>query len=415
MSNPLIDRFLGSVLKKGRLTVTMPSGEAHQLGTPAPGFPEVAIRLTDKRVVRDILLDPRLGAGEAYMDGRIVVEEGDIMALVQLLRMNSPWERGGMLRPPSPLRQVKDGVKFLRHSFNQAASSKRNVAHHYDIGNDLYRLMLDPEHMQYSCAYWAPGVETLAQAQEAKLAHIAAKLALSDGQRVLDIGCGWGGMAIFLARHFDLRVTGITLSEEQLTLAQERSEEAGVSDRVSFELVDYRDLAARGERFDRIVSVGMFEHVGRPQFDTFFRSCANLLTDDGVMLIHTIGRFGGPGKTDAFTSKYIFPGGYIPALSETLAASEKMRLIHTDIETLRLHYAKTLRAWYANAEANREAIVAQMDERFFRMWTFYLAGATAAFESGGMGNYQIQFTRSRHALPITRDYMTEAEEQLRAR
>ena len=296
MTNPLIDRFLGSVIKKGHLTVTMASGEVHTLGTPTEGYPEVAIRLIDKRVVRDILLDPRLGAGEAYMDGRIVIEEGDIMSLVQLLRMNSPWERGGMLRPPSPLRRVKDGVKFLRTSFNQAASSKRNVSHHYDIGNDLYRLMLDPEHMQYSCAYWAPGVETLAQAQEAKLAHIAAKLALSDGQRVLDIGCGWGGMAIFLAQHFDVRVTGITLSEEQLVLAKERAGEAGVSDRVSFELVDYRDLAARGERFDRIVSVGMFEHVGRPQFETFFRSCANLLTDDGVMLIHTIGRFGGPGK-----------------------------------------------------------------------------------------------------------------------
>ncbi|SMQ58075.1 cyclopropane-fatty-acyl-phospholipid synthase [Altererythrobacter xiamenensis] len=413
MPNPLIDRFLGSVIKKGHLTVTMASGEVHTLGTPSEGYPEVAIRLTDKRVVRDILLDPRLGAGEAYMDGRIVVEQGDIMSLVQLLRMNSPWERGGTLRPPSPLRRVKDGVKFLRSSFNQAASSKRNVAHHYDIGNDLYRLMLDPEHMQYSCAYWAPGVETLAQAQEAKLAHIAAKLHLSDGQRVLDIGCGWGGMAIFLAQHFDVRVTGITLSEEQLALAKERAEAAGVSERVSFELVDYRDLAKRGERFDRIVSVGMFEHVGRPQFETFFRSCANLLTDEGVMLIHTIGRFGGPGKTDAFTSKYIFPGGYIPALSETLAASEKMRLIHTDIETLRLHYAKTLRAWYANAQANREAIIDLMDERFYRMWTFYLSGATAAFESGGMGNYQIQFARSRHALPITRDYMAEAEERLR--
>lgn len=414
MTNPLIDRFLGSVIKKGHLTVTMASGEVHTLGTPTDGYPEVAIRLTDKRVVRDILLDPRLGAGEAYMDGRIVVEQGDIMRLVQLIRMNSPWERGGELRPPSPLRRVKDSVKFVRNSFNQAASSKRNVSHHYDIGNDLYRLMLDPEHMQYSCAYWGPGVETLAQAQKAKLAHIAAKLHLSDGQRVLDIGCGWGGMAIFLAQHFDVRVHGITLSEEQLSLAKERADEAGVADRVSFELVDYRELAKHGERFDRIVSVGMFEHVGRPQFETFFRSCANLLTDDGVMLIHTIGRFGGPGKTDAFTSKYIFPGGYIPALSETLAASEKMRLIHTDIETLRLHYAKTLRAWYANAEANREAIIDLMDERFYRMWTFYLSGATAAFESGGMGNYQIQFARSRHALPITRDYMGVAEERLRA-
>lgn len=413
MSQTLIDRFLGQAVSQGRLTITFPSGQRYELGQPAEGFPEVDIRLTDSKVARDILLDPRLGAGEAYMDGRILIEHGDIMQLVQLLRMNKPWERGGVLRPPSPLRRVRDGLKFVATSFNEARSAKRNVAHHYDIGNALYQLMLDPEHMQYSCGYWADGVTTLGEAQEAKLAHIAAKLALSDGQHVLDIGCGWGGMAIYLAQHFDVSVHGITLSEQQLALAKERAEAAGVTDRVQFELVDYRDLAARGERFDRIVSVGMFEHVGRPQFETFFRCCANLLTDDGVMLLHTIGRFGGPGTTDAFTAKYIFPGGYIPALSETLAASEKMRLIHTDIETLRLHYAKTLRAWYANCEANRDAIVALMDERFYRMWTFYLSGATAAFENGGMGNYQIQFARSRHALPLTRDYIQQAETSLR--
>lgn len=412
MSNALIDKFLGSVIKHGRLSITMPSGAVHQLGTPTDGYPEVAIRLADNKVARDILLDPRLGAGEAYMDGRIVIEQGDVMSLVQLLRMNKPWERGGLQRPPSPWRKFREKAKFLAGQVNEARSSKRNVAHHYDIGNDLYKLMLDPEHMQYSCAYWAPGVETLADAQEAKLAHIAAKLALRDGDRVLDIGCGWGGMAIYLAKHFDVKVLGITLSEEQLALAKERAIAAGVADKVEFQLVDYRDLAKQGERFDRIVSVGMFEHVGRPQFEEFFRACANLMTDDGVMLLHTIGRFGGPGKTDAFTSKYIFPGGYIPALSETLAASEKYRLIHTDIETLRLHYAKTLREWYKLCEANKDAITAMMDERFYRMWTFYLSGATAAFESGGMGNYQIQFARNRHALPITRDYIGETEKNL---
>ncbi len=412
MSNALIDRFLGSVIKQGRLAITMPSGTTHTLGTPAEGYPEVAIRLTDSKVARDVLLDPRLGAGEAYMDGRIVIEEGDVMSLVQLLRMNKPWERGGLQRPPSPWRKLREKAKFLAGQVNEARSSKRNVAHHYDIGNDLYELMLDPEHMQYSCAYWAPGVKTLAQAQEAKLAHIAAKLALRDGHKVLDIGCGWGGMAIYLAKHFNVKVLGITLSEEQLALAVKRAADAGVSDRVEFRLVDYRDLAKQGERFDRIVSVGMFEHVGRPQFEEFFRCCANLLTADGVMLLHTIGRFGGPGKTDAFTSKYIFPGGYIPALSETLAASERYRLIHTDIETLRLHYAKTLREWYKLCEANKDAIIAMMDERFYRMWTFYLSGATAAFESGGMGNYQIQFTRNRHALPLTRDYIGETEKNL---
>ena len=412
MSNALIDRFLGSVIKRGRLKITLASGTVHEVGTPTEGYPEVAVRFTDGKVARDILLDPRLGAGEAYMDGRIVIEEGDVMALVELLRSNSVWEYGGELKPPSPMRRVRERAKFVASSFNKATSSKRNVAHHYDIGNDLYRLMLDAEHMQYSCAYWPRDDMTLDEAQEAKLAHIAAKLAIEPGQHVLDIGCGWGGMAIYLARHFDVKVHGITLSEEQIALAKQRAEDAGVADRVTFELVDYRALPERGARYDRIVSVGMFEHVGRPQFETFFRSCANLLTNSGVMLIHTIGRFGGPGKTDAFTSKYIFPGGYIPALSETLAASEKMRLIHSDIETLRVHYAKTLRAWYANCEAHKDEIVAMFDERFYRMWTFYLAGAATVFEYGSMCNYQIQYTRNRYALPFTRDYIAEEEKRL---
>lgn len=405
MSDSLIDNFLGKIITRGELKVTLPSGASRTIGTPTAGFPNVAVTLTDNKVARDILFDPRLGAGEAFMDGRIRIDQGDVMQLVQLLRANKPWERGGKIKGTSMLSELSRRAKFVRASFNQAISSQANVAHHYDIGNDLYQLMLDPEHMQYSCAYWDEGVTTLGEAQTAKLAHIAAKLALEKGQRVLDIGCGWGGMAIYLARHFLVDVTAITLSQEQLALAQMRAAEAQVADKVKFQLIDYRDLAKSSVTFDRIVSVGMFEHVGRPQFETFFNACANLLNDDGVMLLHTIGRFGGPGTTDAFTSKYIFPGGYIPALSETLAASEKSRLIHTDIETLRLHYAKTLRAWYAKCEEHKEAIIAMFDERFYRMWTFYLSGATAAFESGGMGNYQIQFTRNRRALPITRDYM----------
>jgi cyclopropane-fatty-acyl-phospholipid synthase len=253
---------------------------------------------------------------------------------------------------------------------------------------------------------------TLEQAQQAKLAHIAAKLRLEPGNRVLDIGCGWGGMAIYLARHFDVSVLGITLSTEQLALASERAKQAGVAGRVSFELVDYRDLPERGDRFDRIVSVGMFEHVGRPQFETFFQASRRLLKEEGTMLLHTIGRMGSPGSTDAFTRKYIFPGGYIPALSETVAASEKHRLIATDVENLRLHYAFTLREWYARCLAHRREIEAMYDERFFRMWIFYLAGATAAFESGGMCNYQIQYARDRRALPLSRDYMQQAERLL---
>ena len=408
----LFDTIIGRIVRQGRLQVTHHDGRTVTFGEAAPGFPDVAIRLTDARVARDILRDPRIGAGEAFMDGRLLIEHGDVMDLVQLLRANQPWDRGGKLRRPSLPRRIAGKLAFVAHSFNTAASARRNVAHHYDIGNALYRLMLDADHMQYSCAYWPREGMTLEQAQEAKLAHIAAKLALAPGQRVLDIGCGWGGMAIYLARHCGVEVHGITLSAEQLALARTRAEAAGVADRVRFELVDYRALPARGERFDRIVSVGMFEHVGRPQFETFFRACAGLLADDGVMLLHTIGRLGKPGKTDAFTEKYIFPGGYIPALSETLAASEKVRLIASDVEMLRLHYARTLRAWYARCMAHRDAIVALHDERFLRMWTFYLAGATAAFEHGSMCNYQIQYVRSRHALPLTRDYIAEAEHAL---
>jgi len=412
MSKALLDRFLTSGVKHGRLQVAFADGSTTSYGAPKEGFPEVALRLTDSKVPRDIIFDPRLGAAECYMDGRLLVEEGEIMDLVDLLRANNPWDKGGSFGRPSKLKRLKNSAAFKLEQINNRIGSKSNVAHHYDIGNDLYKLMLDAEHMQYSCAYWPSPDISLGEAQEAKLAHIAAKLAIEPGNTVLDIGCGWGGMAIFLAKHFDVKVTGITLSEEQLALARQRVEEAGVADKVSIELTDYRDFAADGTQFDRIVSVGMFEHVGRPQFETFFAACAKILKDDGVMLLHTIGRMGMPGTTDAFTRKYIFPGGYIPALSETVAASEKYRLIASDVETLRLHYAYTLREWYRRCMEHKDAIIAMHDERFLRMWTFYLSGATAAFEHGGMCNYQIQFVRTRRALPVTRDYLAAGEQDL---
>ncbi|WP_086609140.1 SAM-dependent methyltransferase [Erythrobacter donghaensis] len=405
MSKPLLDRFLSRAVKQGRLGIVFSDGSVSTYGTSAEGFPEIVLRFTDAKVPRDILMDPRLGAAEAFIDGRLLIEEGDVMGLVSLLRSNNPWDKGGDIGPPSTLKRLINKASFAAEQINNHVGSKKNVAHHYDIGNDLYALMLDNEHWQYSCAYWPEGVTTLAGAQEAKLKHIARKLHLSAGQEVLDIGCGWGGMAIHLAKHHDVHVTGITLSEEQAALARQRARDAGVADKVTILLEDYRDTAASGRRFDRIVSVGMFEHVGRAQFETFFQACAQILADDGVMLLHTIGRFGGPGTTDAFTRKYVFPGGYIPALSETVAASEKFRLIATDVETLRLHYAKTIRQWYANCMEHREKIVALYDEKFFRMWTFYLAGAATVFEHGGMGNYQIQYVRNRNALPITRDYL----------
>ncbi len=361
--------FLARVIRHGQLTVLSPDGSSESFGAPAAGYPEVTVRFTTRKGMRRIILDPRLGAAEAFMDGEMEIVQGDIMELIGLLRANTPWDRGAKLKDKTALGEWIEAVKTRLNSINRRRSSRANVAHHYDIGNDLYRLFLDSD-MQYSCAYWPRPDMTLEEAQAAKKAHIAAKLALAPGQRVLDIGCGWGGMAITLAQLEKVEVLGITLSEEQLALARERAAAAGVADRVRFELIDYRDLAEREVGgFDRIVSVA----------------------------------------TDAFTRKYIFPGGYIPALSETVAASEKSRLIVTDVETLRLHYALTLRQWYARTLAHRDEIVAMMDERFYRMWTFYLAGATAAFESGGMGNYQIQFARSRHALPLTRDYMAEAE------
>ncbi len=407
----LLERLLAGRINKGTLTIHR-AGGIIKLGNPAAGWPDIVIRIHSASAERRIMSNPKLGLGEAFMDGSLTVDNEDIMGLVSLVRGNNVWEKGGQLKPVTPAKKMMTMLMRPFQQLNSLANSRANVAHHYDLSNDFYRQWLDHD-MQYSCAYWADGVETLEQAQVAKKAHIAAKLALSPGQRVLDIGCGWGGTALYLNKACDVDVLGITLSEEQLKLARHRAEAAGVSDRVKFELIDYRDLAKReAQGFDRIVSVGMFEHVGVPQFDTFFRAASNLMTDDGVMLLHTIGRMGGPGATDAFTRKYIFPGGYIPALSETLAASEKVKLIHSDVENLRLHYAKTLRAWYDRVKEIREAVIAQYDEPFYRMWIFYLSGATAAFESGGMCNFQIQYIRGRHNVPITRDYMMQTEAAL---
>jgi cyclopropane-fatty-acyl-phospholipid synthase len=406
----LMDRFLGRIVRQGTLELTDHLGRTRSFGAPTPGFPDVAVRLADADVARFIAMRPRLGAGEAYMDGRLIIERGDIMQLIALVRANAPWDKGGDLKPKGPLRRIARAIGGRIDQINPAGRSQRNVAHHYDLDDRLYDLFLDAD-KQYSCAYFTDPANPLEQAQDDKKAHIAAKLALRPGLKVLDIGCGWGGMALYLNRIADVDVLGITLSHEQLKVARRRAEEADVADRVTFELIDYRALTGT---FDRIVSVGMFEHVGVPQYETFFRQCRKLLAHDGVMLLHTIGRMGGPGATDAFTSKYIFPGGYIPALSEIVRASEPARLIATDVETLRLHYAHTLRLWYQRTVEKQAEIEALYDARFFRIWTFYLAGATAAFEHGGMCNYQVQFARSRHALPIIRDYMAEAEGRYRS-
>ena len=411
----LFDRVINRLVTRGQLTIIYHDGRKVTAGTPDPAFPSLALKFRDARVPFDIMRDPRLGMAEAYIDGRVAIEGGGIMELVSLIRANNAWESG---RSISDKGRLKRGFRAVRQSLwraNHRSRSKRNVAHHYDLSGALYALFLDRDR-QYSCAYWPDADNeagiSLEQAQEDKKAHIAAKLLLEPGMKVLDIGCGWGGMALYLHRTCGVDVTGITLSEEQLKVARQRAADAGVSEHVRFELIDYRDMTGP---FDRIVSVGMFEHVGTAHYRSFFNKCRQLLAPDGVMLIHTIGRVDGPGITDAFTQKYIFPGGYIPALSEMIGGSEGTRLMVTDVEVLRLHYGLTIREWYQRAMAHRADIIALYDERFFRLWTFYLAGAATVFEHGSMVNYQVQYVRDRRTLPITRDYMSDAESRLRAR
>lgn len=410
----LIDHFFARAIKRGEFTVIHADGTARSFGAPDPGIAPVTIRFTDRSVPRRILTDPSLGAAEAFMDGSLVIEQGDILALLNLFTANNKWEAGVSNLNPGLLKRGFDNVRFRLDRINMARRSKRNVAHHYDLSATLYDHFLDADR-QYSMAYYTDPANSLEQAQADKKAHIAAKLAIKPGMKVLDIGCGWGGMALYLNAKTGAEVLGVTLSEEQLKIARERAEKAGVADKVKFELIDYRHVTPEkfGGQFDRIVSVGMFEHVGTTHYRTFFRKCRELLNEEGVMLLHTIGRAGEPGVTDAFTAKYIFPGGYIPALSEIVRGHEGMRLFLTDVEVLRLHYAYTLQAWYDRATAAKAEIVALYDESFFRMWTFYLAGSLCAFRNGGLVNYQLQYSRSRTALPITRDYMAEAEKELR--
>lgn len=406
----LIDVFLHRAVKRGQLTLTKPDGSVAHYGAPDPSLRPVAFRITDTAVYRAIAADPSLGVAEAFMDGTLKVEDGDILDLLMLATSNSRWEQGTNSLAANHWRRIQG---LVRHRFlraNARLASKRNVAHHYDLSDRLYDLFLDAD-KQYSCAYYTDPANTLEQAQADKKAHIVAKLAIEPGMRVLDIGCGWGGMALYIHQKTGAEVLGITLSEEQLKVARAGAAAAGVADKVRFELIDYRLLT---DTFDRIVSVGMFEHVGARNFRTYLQKCRDLLTPQGVMLLHTIGRADGPNFTDRFTDKYIFPGGYIPALSEVLTANEFIRWFVTDVEVLRMHYAYTLRAWYDRTVAAREAIIALYDERFYRMWTFYLAGAIVSFTNGTLVNYQIQFSRDRLALPLTRDYMQAEERRLSA-
>jgi cyclopropane-fatty-acyl-phospholipid synthase len=403
----LIDKLLRTLIKRGSITIMDAAGKRATYGPG--GEPSLTVRFRDRKVPLDLLRNPRLAIGETYMDGRLVIEDGTMLDLLQLVVGANRWEDGGRGRKLFGKSKLGELKALWRR--NRPDKARRNVAHHYDLRDELYETFLDAAR-QYSCAYFTDLGNSLEQAQADKMAHIAAKLDLKPGQRVLDIGCGWGGMALYLNRVAKVEVLGITLSEEQLKYARKAAQNAGVADQVRFELIDYRLVT--GE-FDRIVSVGMFEHVGLAHYREFFAHCRALLKPEGVMLLHTIGKLGtASAAPDPFVDKYIFPGAHLPSLAEMAAASAKARLIASDIEILRLHYAYTLRHWLERCIKARAKIEAMYDERFFRMWEYYLSGAIVLFEHGAGCNYQIQYIRDRHSLPITRDYLGDAEQRYRA-
>ena len=404
----LLDKMLRKLVREGELTMIDHDGRTYRYGAPVPGMRALTAKLTDRGAAMHIATNPRLGAGEAYMDGRLVMVEGDVRDLLLLIQRNAPFENLGPLEPKGVVRRAIDAAAGKLDQVNWRARSKRNAEHTYNLTRRLYELFLD-EDRQYTCAYYTDPANSLEQAQLDKKAHLAAKLHLKPGMRVLDIGCGWGGLALYLHKMYDVDVLGIALAPDQIAFCKERAAEAGVADRVKFELLDYRDVEGP---FDRIISVGLIEHLGTPHYPGFFAKTRDLLAPDGVMVSHCCGRMGPPGVTDAWTRKYIFPGGYIPALSELVSEAERHKLIVADVEAVRYHYALTLEEWYHRTNAARDEIVELYDERFFRMWQFYLAGAEAAFRHGGLVNWQVQYLRKRDAVPMTRDYMVDEERRL---
>jgi cyclopropane-fatty-acyl-phospholipid synthase len=398
----LLRFLLRRYIRRGSVTFVTASGTRFTCGDGS-GDP-VTVRFLTTAAQRRLILDPELALGEIIMDGTMLVERGSIADLLAVC-LSQPdlaprWAKAQwwLRRLARPLQQ-----------FNPRKRSRHNVAHHYDLDGRLYSLFLDAD-KQYSCAYFETPQSTLDDAQLAKKRHLAAKLVITPGQRLLDIGCGWGGLGLYLAEMTGADVTGVTLSTEQLQVANARAAERNLSHAAKFQLQDYRDIPGP---FDRIVSVGMFEHVGVDHYDTFFRRCAELLDDDGVMVLHSIGRPEGPGITNPWVAKYIFPGGYIPALSEALPAIERAGLLVSDIEILRLHYAETLKAWRERFMARREEAVRLYDERFARMWEFYLAASEMSFRKQNVMNFQIQLTRRQDVVPLTRDYIVLEEARLR--
>ncbi|USQ98445.1 SAM-dependent methyltransferase [Caulobacter sp. RL271] len=402
----LLERALAPIVRSGTLEMIGPSGERFVLGDGSG--PRVVVRLSDPGAAWALLLDPDLSTGELYTDGRLSMVSGDILDFLGLMLRNAAEAPASL--PVRVVDRARTAVQLWRQR-NEPGRSRRNVAHHYDLGDALYGLFLDPD-WQYSCAYFEHPGQSLADAQLAKKRHVAAKLCVEPHHRVLDIGCGWGGLTLYLARVAEAAsVLGVTLSTQQIKRARERIDPA-LAAKVRFELTDYRAVE---DQFDRIVSVGMFEHVGLGHYDEFFRTCRARLAPDGLMLLHTIGCSDAPSVTNPWITKYIFPGGHLPSLSDILKAVELQGLIVTDIEVLRLHYAETLAAWRANFHARRDEAVRLFDERFFRMWDYYLAMSEAAFRFENVVVFQLQIARRQDAAPLKRDYVRDVEDRLRAR
>jgi len=392
----MITEYFSKHIKHGTLILTLQNGKTFHFGKEKP---VAHWRMLKKGVVQRVILDPEMELGQTYMDGGWDTGDGDLQTLMEVLMRNFPE------KVPTGTRRLVQWLIQPLQQLNRINRSKKNVEHHYNMDESLYRMFLD-EDMQYSCAYYRSNDLTLEQAQRAKCQHIMNKLELRPGQRVLDIGCGWGGLALYLAENAGVKVTGITLSSEQLRVARQRAHERGLGDRVSFHLEDYRQH--KGE-YDAIVSVGMFEHVGQPNYKTFFKCVKNLLSDSGVALLHTIGRFSPPGAMNPWIRKYIFPGGYIPAASELLGAIEKNLVVTTDLEVLRIHYARTLTEWIKRFQAKRKEITRQMDERFYRMWEFYLHSCEGAFRWRDLVVFQVQLAKNMETVPITRDHLYLAD------
>ena len=398
--------FLSKLVRFGNVEVETSDGVKRRFGDGVG--PEIAVRINDLGAEWRLMADPSLALGELFMDGRLDVVRGDLYDLLDLGARN--MASGHAPRWVAYLEKFRTWIRNY-HQRNDRLRARRNISSHYDLDHKLYDLFLDADR-QYSCAYFEYPGQSLEDAQLAKKRHIVAKMLVQEGQSALDIGCGFGGMGLYLAQNAGARVTGVTLSHEQHGIATERARDAGLSDRADFRLQDYRDVQGQ---FDRIVSVGMFEHVGAAAFDEYFWHVNRLLKDDGVMLLHAIGRSTPPGNTNPWINKYIFPGGYIPAVSEVLAAIERQGLMVSDNEMLRLHYADTLKAWRERFLARRDEAKAMYDERFCRMWDFYLAGSETSFRVDGHMVFQIQIVKRQDVVPRTRNYIADREAQLRRR